>query len=67
MKTPYKCECGSTDYYNYDTRTGDLYIKRRKKCKKCGRKLITYEVPAEELEDMSEAYKVVKGLAKFVV
>ncbi len=46
-----KCEyCGHTETEVLDSRTtsGD-YVKRRRRCKHCGKKITTYEIKASEI------------------
>lgn len=43
--SPFPCECG--DYYKdcTDSRPGKSWIRRRRTCSKCGRRLTTWETP----------------------
>jgi len=60
--------CGNDDWITTDSRKAQAHVKRRKKCKKCGIKITTFEYPHKEKASITEhqlfIIQTIKGLVE---
>ena len=55
-------KCGSINLYVCDSRKDCGRIRRRKKCKDCGYRFTTYEIPASEFAKIDRSLKLIAEL-----
>lgn len=64
----FRCLGCNTDatFYVIESRKLDFYIRRRKKCNTCGKRMTTYEIPSEHFDQLKEAQEVLSSLKKIL-
>lgn len=57
--------CHSQNTLNtIESRKVDFYVRRRKKCSVCDKRVTTYELPSEQFEDLKNSQVVLNNLKK---